>query len=281
MKKSLETPALPASMVRSLPIGRCWPAGRAAALLTAARAGVRGLGTVLALAAVGLALWGLTVAAGASERVALVIGNSEYHDRDAVLRNPGNDADGMAAALGRLGFEVVLGKDLDRDGFYDKLDEFEAAARGAEVTLFFYAGHGMQDEEGKNWLMPVNAKLEKRRDLDRGAVKLDAVMKEMGGTKKLVFLDACRNNPLARGLARDLKRSASVLESRGLARAEGVPGGTLVVYATQPDDVASDGEGANSPFTEALLAHIERPGLNVFAMIDEVAQSVSKATNKG
>ena len=217
-------------------------------------------------------------AAEAAQRVALVIGNSAYHDPDARLRNPGNDADGMAAALGRLGFEVVLGKDLDRSGFYDKLDEFEVASRGADVTLFFYAGHGLQ-VEWENWLMPVDAKLEKKRDLDRRAVKLDAVMKEMGGTKKLVFLDACRNNPLARGLARSMGLSRSEVSNRGLSRVKGMPG-TLVVYATEAGAVASDGDGRNSPFTEALLAHIERPELNVFAMVGEVAQSVFKATNE-
>ena len=88
-------------------------------------------------------LWSvLPVAAGAAQRVALVIGNSAYEYTDP-LRNPGNDAAGMAAALGRLGFEVVLGTDLDLDGFYNKLGEFDEASRGADVTLFFYAGHGL------------------------------------------------------------------------------------------------------------------------------------------
>ncbi len=218
------------------------------------------------------------VAAWSSERVALVIGNAEYHDPNAKLRNPGNDADGMAAALGRLGFEVVLGKDLDTGEFDAKVDEFATAARAADVTLFFYAGHGLQ-VEGTNWLMPVDAKLNKKRDLERTAVRLDAVMESMGGTKKLVFLDACRTNPLARGLARSMGLSRSAAAGRGLARVESAPG-TLVVYATEADDVASDGASVNSPFTEALLAHIETPGLDVFAMIDEVAQSVFKATNE-
>lgn len=219
----------------------------------------------------------LSVAA-AAERVALVIGNAGYHDPDAMLRNPGNDADGMAAALRRLGFKVVLGKDLDTVEFDATIDEFAAAARGADVTLFFYAGHGLQ-MEGTNWLMPVNAKLNRRRDLERTAVRLNAVMDKMSGTKKIVFLDACRINPLARGLARSMGLNRSAAAERGLAHVEGVPG-TLVVYATEANDVASDGDGDNSPFTEALLAHIETPGLDVFAMIDEVAQSVFKATNE-
>ena len=166
-----------------------------------------------------------------SERVALVIGNAKpTTSPDAVLKNPGNDAEGMAEALGRLGFEVVLGTDLDQKGFLVKLKEYEKAARGADVALFFYAGHGLQ-VKGKNWLMPIDAKLESDLDLEFSAVRLDTVMGRMGGTKKLVFLDACRNNPLARGLARSMGLSRTEAISRGLARVKDVPG-TLVVYAT-------------------------------------------------
>ena len=218
----------------------------------------------------------LPVAAQAAERVALVIGNSAYHDPDARLRNPGNDADGMAAALRRLGFEVVLGKDLDLDGFYDKLDEFEKAARGADVALFFYAGHGLQ-VDGKNWLAPVDARLGSRLDLKRGAVELDTVLEHMRGTKKLVYLDACRNNPLAGDLARSMGVSRAAATSRGLARVQS-GSGTLIGYATAPDDVAADGEGRHSPFTEALLAHVETPGLSVNDMFGEVSGAVSRAT---
>ena len=228
-----------------------------------------------ALALAAAALWMPTVAAAASERVALVIGNAAYEHTDA-LRNPGNDAAAVAAALGRLGFEVVLGTDLDLDGLYDKLGEFDAASRGADVTLFFYAGHGLQ-VEGRNWLAPVDAKLDSKLDLRRGAVELDTVLEHMRGTKRLVYLDACRNNPLAGDLARSLGRSRAAAAKRGLARVTGVPG-TLIGYATAPDDVAADGEGRNSPFTEALLAHIETPGLSVNDMFGEVSKAVVRAT---
>ena len=228
-----------------------------------------------ALALAAAALWMPTVAAAASERVALVIGNAAYEHTDA-LRNPGNDAAAVAAALGRLGFEVVLGTDLDLDGLYDKLGEFDAASRGADVTLFFYAGHGLQ-VEGRNWLAPVDAKLDSKLDLRRGAVELDTVLEHMRGTKRLVYLDACRNNPLAGDLARSLGLSRAAAAKRGLARVTGVPG-TLIGYATAPDDVAADGEGRNSPFTEALLAHIETPGLSVNDMFGEVSKAVVRAT---
>ena len=229
-----------------------------------------------AAAVAAVLLSALPVAAQAAGRVALVIGNSAYHDPDARLRNPGNDADGMAAALGRLDFEVVLGKDLDRGGFLDKLDEFVEASRGADVTLFFYAGHGLQ-VDGKNWLAQVDAKLGSTLDLERGAVELGTVLKHMRGTKKLVYLDACRNNPLARGLAREMRVTRAAAPSRGLARVES-GSGTLIGYATAYDDVAADGEGRHSPFTEALLAHIETPGLSVNDMFGEVSGAVSRAT---
>ena len=232
-----------------------------------------------ALAAVLLSA--LPVAAQAAERVALVIGNSKYHDPDAVLRNPGNDADAMAAALGRLGFEVVLGKDLDKEGFFVKLKEFVKAARGADVALFFYAGHGLQVNE-KNWLMPVNASgMEDELDLEHRAVMLDHVMNNMPGRSNLVFLDACRNNPLARGLARSMRLSRADAPSRGLARVPVQSGsGMFIGYATAAGKVASDGPDDNSPFTKALLAHIEDPKWSVGEMFGKVVESVMAATGK-
>ena len=246
-----------------------------------ARAGVRGrLGPALGLAAA-VVLSVLPVAVQAAQRVALVIGNSDYHDDDADLRNPGNDADGMAAALGRLGFEVVLGKDLDRGGFYDKLDEFVKASHRADVALFFYAGHGLQ-VDGKNWLVPVDARLESKRDLERRAVKLDTVMDDMPGRHNLVFLDACRTNPLAAEMARSMGLSrAAEAATRGLVRAE-EGSGRFIGYATAENDVADDeakdGEGRHSPFTKALLSHIETPGLSVPDMFNKVVESVYDAT---
>ena len=217
----------------------------------------------------------LAGAAGAAQRVALVIGNAAYEHTEA-LRNPGNDAAAMAAKLRSLGFYVVVGTDLDLDGFDHKLDEFEEAAREAEVTLFFYAGHGLQ-VDGKNWLVPVDAELEKKRDLKRRAVELDDVTGSMPGKKKLVFLDACRNNPLAGDLARSMGLSRAVAAQRGLARVESGDG-MLIGYATQPGNTTADGAGDNSPYTTALLEHIATPGLSVDDMLTKVTQSVLAAT---
>lgn len=106
-------------------------------------------------------------AASAAERVALVIGNADYSEAAARLRNPVSDATAVAAALRRLGFEVIEGKDLDEDTFYDRIGAFEDAARAADMALFFYAGHGLQ-VDGRNYLAPVDLKLERKQDLRRG-----------------------------------------------------------------------------------------------------------------
>ena len=209
-------------------------------------------------------------------RVALVVGNAAY-EHDAALRNPGNDATDMAAALEALDFQVVQGRDVDRDGFFDKLDEFAEAALGADVALFFYAGHGLQ-VDGRNYLVPVDARLKKKLHLRREAIDLDTVMSEMRSRTNLVFLDACRNNPLADNLARSMGGSRSVGATRGLARAED-RSGTLIAYATAEGTVAEDGEGEkNSPFTAALLEHIGIRGMSIFQMVNEVAQSVKDRT---
>ena len=228
-----------------------------------------------------VAFWLLAVFFGAADpaaaqRVALVIGNSAYtHTKP--LRNPGNDAAAMARVLRRLGFKVNVGTDLDQQGFYDKLEEFGDASRGADVTLFFYAGHGLQVEE-VNYLAPVDAKLEKKLDLRRRAIELDTVMENMRGRHNLVFLDACRDNPLAGELARSMGLTRTAAATRGLAPVQS-GSGTFIGYATQPRNVAGDGEGRNSPFTAALLEHIETPGQSVQDMFARVTNFVMNATN--
>ena len=212
----------------------------------------------------------------AAERVALVVGNADYHEEDAKLRNPVNDATAMAAALRRMGFEVIEGKDLDRDGFFDKIIEFDDAARSAETALFFYAGHGLQ-VDGRNYLGPVDMRLQRKQDLSRRAIELGEVLEVMRSETNLVILDACRNNPLAAELARSLGLSRAVAASRGLARVEKTRG-MLIAFATAGDKVAADGDGNHSPFTAALLEHIETPGLSVQELFTHVAASVEQST---
>src|SRR5215510_7623024 len=189
----------------------------------------------------------LSLPAHAQKRVALVIGNSAYQNTSR-LDNPKNDATDMAAVLKQVGFQVIEGFDLDEAAFKRKVRDFSVALSDAEVGLFFYAGHGLQ-AGGQNYLVPIDAKAETADALDWEMVRLDLVQRTMerAASTNIIFLDACRNNPLARNLARAMgTRSADV--GRGLATMEsGI--GTLISFSTQPGAVALDGAGRNSPFT--------------------------------
>ncbi|MGE5158179.1 MAG: caspase family protein [Gemmatimonas sp.] len=211
-------------------------------------------------------------------RVALVVGNGAY-ENVPVLANPRNDAADIAAALRKLGFDVIDGHDLDRREMEKKIREFSRKIENADLALFYYAGHGLQ-VTGKNYLVPIDAKLEREGDLSFEAIDVDVVLQqfENGPRANLVFLDACRNNPLARSLARSLGiRSAAV--GIGLASMQGGIG-TMIVYATQPNNVAFDGDGRNSPFTAALLAHLPDPGVDISIMLRRVRADVIQATNQ-
>ena len=232
----------------------------------------RAAATALVLAA-GAAIAGTSTAA---ERVALVIGNGAYQ-HTVPLRNPRNDAGAVARQLRNLGFEVIEGLDLDEAAFEARLREFSRAAANAETTLFFYAGHGLQ-VDGQNYLVPVDAELAEEVDLRWDAVPLGNVIAEMRSEVNLVFLDACRDNPLARNLAGSMGSSRSAAVGRGLGRVESVSG-TLIAYATQPGNVADDGDGENSPFTAALVANLAAPGLSVNDLMTSVTDAVATRTN--
>ena len=215
--------------------------------------------------------------ANAERRVALVIGNSAYKHA-APLPNPRNDAKAIAAALRRLNFEVVAGIDLDARGMREKVKAFAKSVRRADVALLYYAGHGLQ-VEGENYLVPIDAKLATQIDLEYEATKLKLFLRFMDRQAKtnLIFLDACRNNPLSRNLAAAMGGLRSLSIGRGLARVEsGI--GTFIAYATQPGNFALDGSGRHSPFTEALLQHIETPGLAIASLMQRVRGAVLKQT---
>jgi len=223
-------------------------------------------------------LAGTSSGALAEMRVALVVGNSAYQSTTP-LANPLNDARDMAAALEAVGFEVVEALDADRRKLDGALRAFTDKLAGADVALFFYAGHGLQ-VGAQNYLVPVDAKLERERDLEFEAVKLDFVLRQMEidreGKTTIVILDACRDNPLTRNLARTMgTRSTAV--GRGLAAAStGL--GTFIAYSTQPGNVAVDGQGRNSPFTAALVKHMGEKGRNLPATMIEVRKEVVAAT---
>jgi len=212
-------------------------------------------------------------AAHADKRVALVIGNSSYVDIPR-LTNPAHDANLMAETLKGLGFNLVGDApqiDLDKVGFDSALQKFGNQVLGAEVALFYYAGHGLQ-VGGRNFLVPVNANPTKEADVYLQMVDTSVVLSQMEGSGtrlNIVILDACRNNPFG---GRGLRATTG-----GLAQMQ-APEGTLISYATQPGNIAQDGTTGNSPYTTALAQTMRRPGLDIFRLFNEVGLAVASAT---
>jgi urea transport system substrate-binding protein len=191
----------------------------------------------------------------ADKRVALVIGNGAYREVPRLL-NPRNDAEDVAAALQRNGFETIVGLDLDKAGMEEKTISFARAARTADIAIFYYSGHALQ-YGGVNYLAPVDAKLIDEADLRR-MTRVDEIVADLQQAKNLriLVLDSCRDNPLADQLKRSIGASRAVSIQRGLAKIDS-PEGMIVSYATQAGRTASDGNGRNSPYTTAFLKHIE------------------------
>ena len=231
---------------------------------------------VIALIVVAASIF-MTPAAHAEKRVALVIGNAAY-EQTAQLKNPYNDAVDVAAVFKTLGFEVVEGHDLDKRAMERVIRQFGVGLAGADLALFFYAGHGMQ-VNGQNYLIPTDARLVSEGDIDFESIPLALVLKQMEREAKtsVVLLDACRDNPLARNLARTMGTRSSQV-GQGLTEVKtGV--GTLISFSTQPGNVALDGQGRNSPYAGALLKHIDAPGKDVSAVLNMVRGHVVKNTN--
>jgi formylglycine-generating enzyme required for sulfatase activity len=214
------------------------------------------------------------------KRVALVVGNGKYQ-KTSWLANPPNDAEKMVASLGRLGFNVLDGTNLEYASFAGRVRDFGRALREAHVALFFYAGHGLQ-VLGENYVVPVDASLEHEADVQLELIAVQTILAsmEIGNRTSIVILDACRDNPLARNLARAIGTTRSATVSAGLGRLEsGI--GTYIAFATASNKVALDGDGAsNSPFSAALLRHIETPGLEVTEVMRRVRRDVIAATEK-
>ena len=220
-------------------------------------------------------------AAKADKRVAFVVGNGAYKNV-AQLPNPPIDAKAMAAVLRNVGFDVVEGTNLTRDTMTEKLLDFGKKAQGADVAVFFYAGHGIAIS-GTNYLLPIDADIKSEMDVKLGAaINIDLTLDQtMSDAKvKLVFLDACRDNPFAAKIkSNSATRSVSV--QTGLAEMKSGEG-TLIAFATGPGQTALDGqEGTNSPFTRALIAHITTPGVEIQQAMTEVRAQVNEETNKG
>lgn len=237
------------------------------------------------IAAVGMSLAAAAVPYSAAhaafeKKVALVVGNGAYRNAPA-LDNPVTDAKAIAAAFERLGFETVTGYDLDKDGLEDTIRSFARASRKADLTAFFYAGHGIAFDD-KNYIIPIDARFQDATALDFEAVGMDFVVKQMryNDGVSLVFLDACRDNPLASTLTRSLGKSTRSAVSRGLADMDvrNAGRGLAIAFATSPGEVAYDGASKHSPFTSALLNNIEREGADITEVMSRVTGEVLQLT---
>ena len=215
-------------------------------------------------------------AAPESKRVALVVGNARYTGVP-VLVNTLNDAEDICKTLRELKFEVICAKDLrNRREFKRTVQDFTGKLGPGTAGLFYYAGHGLQID-GENYLVPTEAPIEKKEDVEDETISMRYVMtalEEARSDFNLIILDACRNSPFTRGFTRST--------GRGLAPVSETPTGSLVLYSTAANDTASDGPSGqrNSPFTKHLLANMKVPGLTVEALVKKVSAGVQADTQK-
>ncbi len=227
-----------------------------------------------------IALLFLTLSGGhaaADKRVALVIGNSGYQHAGR-LANPANDADAITVIFKQAGFDVVESRrDLKVNDMRRALRDFSDKARDSDVAVIYYAGHGIE-VDGNNYVLPVDALLERDADVYDEALALERLLVTIEPARKLrlVILDACRDNPFAKTMKRVLGTRAV---TRGFAKVEPASPNTLVAFAAKAGSTAADGDGSNSPFTAALVRHIATPGLDLrkaFGFVrDEVMQQTS------
>jgi tetratricopeptide (TPR) repeat protein len=214
-------------------------------------------------------------------RVALVIGNGAYRGVPR-LENPPRDAELIANSLRDLGFKTVHAwRDLNRGSMLKALRDFSALAAEADWAVIYFAGHGIEID-GRNYLLPVDAKLQRDLDVDDEAIPLERVLKEVAPAKKLrlVILDACRNNPFASRMKRSVGTRS--VGDNGLAKVERQPQGTVLLYAAEPGSFALDNvKGSavsNSPFADALSRHMRRPGVDIGRMFRSIAADVRRVT---
>lgn len=204
----------------------------------------------------------------AEQRVALVIGNSAY--KSSPLINPINDARAMARVLSESGFKVISKENAGQKEILLALRDFGDALKNGGVGLFYYAGHGMQIK-GRNYLIPVDANIEREDEVAYTSIDANQVLDKMeaaGNRMNVVILDACRNNPFARSF-----RSTG----SGLAQME-APVGTLIAFSTAPGSVAGDGSGANGIYTQHLLGAIKEPGSKIEDVFKRVRKNVRQDT---
>ena len=213
----------------------------------------------------------------AQKRVALVIGNSEYQHAPK-LSKPANDANAIGTMLEGAGFDVVERRnDLTSMDLRRALRDFSQRVRGADMAVVFYSGHAIE-VGGRNFLVPIDAKLDRDIDVEDEAISLDRLMNmvEPARRLRLVILDACRDNPFVERMKRNIT-SRSI--GRGLAEVDPIMSDMLVALAAKAGSTASDGEGNYSPFTTALLQHLAAPGLDLRFAFVRIRDDVIKMTN--
>ena len=247
---------------------------------------IRRIMSTLLMILLGALSWGC---AATKPRIALIVGNSQYQ-HSTPLANPANDATAISEQLESLGWNVTTAIDLPIASFEETVASFETLTEGAEQVIFFYAGHGMQIN-GENFIVPVEfdpASAELGRDL----ISLNRTIERFKNTEAplVVFLDACRDNPLAaeyeqaflsssRGLnlRKDAAKPRDLQFGTGLAELP-ASAGTFIAYSTAPGHVALDGTGEHSPFTEALLNHMDLRNQDVGAILQRVRNDVVRST---
>jgi uncharacterized caspase-like protein len=231
------------------------------------RVGVLGAAALIAFAG----------SAQAERRVALVIGNSAYKNVTR-LANPANDSAAITKMLKDAGFDVVDAKrDLNNTEMRRAVRDFTDTARGADIAVVYYAGHGIE-VDGTNYLIPTDAVLERDLDIEDESLSLDRIMKAVEPVKRLrlVILDACRDNPFAKTMKRSVGSRAV---SRGLAKVDPQMSDTLIAFAAKAGSTASDGDSRNSPFAAAIVKNVSTPGLDVRLAFGRVRDEVMRTTN--
>jgi uncharacterized caspase-like protein len=222
--------------------------------------------------------------AAQERRTALVIGNSAY--QKSPLVNPVNDAQGMAATLGSLGFTVTKIENASKSQMSDAIRKFGDTIKFGGVGLFYFAGHGVQ-VNGENFLLPVDDDIQEKNQVAIKGIEAKLVLQAMSHAKNrlnVVILDACRNDPFVPGASRALVPTGN---TDGLPRSDSVGGlarmdalvGTLIAFATAPDSVAADGSGKNGVYTENLLRHITEPGLRIEDVFKRTRFAVRQETS--
>ncbi len=202
-------------------------------------------------------------------RIALVIGNSNY--KVARLNNPVNDAVDIAEALNQLGFTVTLKTNVGQRSMEQSIRKFGKKLHSGGIGLFYFAGHGVQ-VKGRNYLIPIGAKIESESDAQYEAVDAGRIlgkMEDAGNKMNIVILDACRDNPFAKSF-RSNNRGLTIMDA---------PTGSILAYSTAPGTIASDGPGRNGLYTSKILNHINKRGLKIEEMFKAVRIDVMNESN--